>query len=474
MKLLGGLSSNYSLEFEDLSKWPGKIKEPYAKLRNDPIALMTYSQLTEERKPFYQSRRNVLTSTSGLQDRFMHEGPPMANWSNHYHTPESWENVKDLHEGDRFVVNMTAKARKYMKPEFRDHLREEDSNVVVNPTDMIQLFKDKYETSQHFEENDLPGIPSLKGDEFLENSLEYIENALGDGGEYGFIAKPYNGSYGDGVRPLDNLEEVKTFLDGGIEREDQEDLVDPEEYIVQPKIPHESDLRVITAGEDIVNAERRNNTDEDIRTNLSQMDGKINEIDYKVYGKALKAYRSGRVEPIRVNATDRMDQDIFDSMAEGNSSMLGRQARELAGDIIDSFGPDEFGYNEDLDRKPFKIGMDFIETTKEDIQHLPEHVQERALEYEEEDGTVYLSPELNGSPGSMVDLVARWSGFDNQVSALHVNKLMRDLAGVDTKPVEEHVNNRESDIWKNVKDWYPDLGENYLQRGYYNLKPANK
>jgi hypothetical protein len=483
MSTVGGISSGWELEFEDVDNWESDSKEPYANFRDEPMAFMSYGQLSDERKPFYQSRRNVLAGTSGLQDRFSHEGPPMSNWSNHYHTPESWQNVRDLHslkDGENYVINMSNKARKCAKPEFKEYLKNSDDDVVVNPIEMINLFKDKYETSQHFEEKGLPGIPSLKGDEFLEEGKEYVEKHLGDGGEYGFIAKPYNGSFGDGVKSLESMTEVYDFLEGGVERKEEEEIIDPEEYIVQPEIPHESDLRVITVGEDIINAERRNNTEDDIRTNLSQMDGVINGTDYRVYGKALKAYRGPgpgaepRVEPVDVNFGEKVPMQKFNRRAENNSSLLGRQARHLANDVIDSFGPDEFNYNEDLDRKPFKIGMDFIETSIEDIQHLPDRYVERAKKYEEEDGTVYLSPELNGSPGSMADLIARWSGFDEQVSALHVNKLMRDLAGEETVPVQQHVNNRHSDMWKNVKDWYPDLGEDYLQRGYYNLKPKNK
>lgn len=480
MSAVRGVGTEWQLEFEDIEGWQSESKEPYANFRDEPMSFMSYGQLSDERKPFYQSRRNVLAGTSGLQDRFMHEGPPMSNWSNHYHTPESWQNVRDLHgleDGDNYVINMSNKARKHAKPEFKDYLQESDDDVVINPIDMINLFKDKYETSKHFEDKGLPGIPSLKGDEFLEKGKEYVEKHLGDGGEQGFIAKPYNGSFGDGVQPLDSMTEVYEFLNGGIEREDEEELIDPDEYIVQPQIPHESDLRVITVGDEVVNAERRNNTDDDIRTNLSQMDGVINGTDYRVYGKALKAFRGPdpRVEHIDVNYNEaRMDMERFNDLADENSSLLGRQARNLANDVIGSFGPDEFNYNEDLDRKPFKIGMDFIETSVEDIQHLPDPYVERAQQYEEEDGTVYLSPELNGSPGSMADLVARFSNHHEQVSALHVNKLMRDLAGEETQPINHHVQNPRSDVWKNVKDWYPDLGDDYLQRGYYNLKPKNK
>ncbi|MFB6114924.1 MAG: hypothetical protein ABEK04_01420 [Candidatus Nanohalobium sp.] len=232
-------------------------------------------------------------------------------------------------------------------------------------------------------------------------------------------------------------------------------------------------MRVITAGEEIVNAERRYSPQDDIRTNLSQIDGEINGTDFKIYGKALKAFEQGRVEAINVNVDNEIPEDVYDAFSQNNSTMLGTGARDLANDIVNSFDPDEFGYNGDLDRKPFKIGMDLIETTKEDIQHLPEHVQERAIEYADGD-TVYLSPELNGSPGSMADLVARWSGLDNQVSALHVNKLMRDLAGLETDPVTDHVYNQESEIWQNVEDWYPERDEDYLSKGHYNLRPRNK
>lgn len=477
MSVAGGMSNGYQLEFEDIEGWQSESKEPYAKHTDVPMAFMSYGQLTEERKPFYQSRRNVLAGTSGLQDRFMHEGPPMSNWSNHYHTPESWQNVRELHgleEGDNYVINMSNKARKHAKPEFKEYLKNSDDDIVINPIDMINLFKDKHETAKHFEEKGLPGIPTLKGDEYLEGGPQYVEQELGDGGEHGYVAKPYNGSFGDGVESFDDMHEVAEFLEGGIDREDHDELIDPDEYIVQPKIPHESDLRVITVGEDVVNAERRIQPKDDFRTNLSQMDGEINGTDYRVYGKALKAFRgppdgSARVEPINVEFNDN------DEVASGNNAAVLRDgARDLANDIIDSFGPEEFNYNGDLDRKPFKIGMDFMETDIEDIQHLPDRYVDRARQYMEEDGTVYLSPELNGSPGSMADLVARWAGLDEQVSALHVNKLMKDLAGEETRPIGHHKFNRNSDIWKNVKDWYPDLGEDYLQRGYYNLKPKNK
>lgn len=461
-------------EFEDLPEFPGDSKEPYMQNTDDPVALMTYGELSDDARAWSHLRRNALTSTSGLQDEYSHEGEPLSNWSNHYHNPESWEKVKDMHDGDQFAVNMTLPARKNMLTEFKDYLEDDDETAVINPFDMIDLFRDKYKTSEHLDNNELPGIPSMLGDDFLESDYDDIVGELGDGGDHGYVVKPHNGSGGDGVEDFDDMEQVNNYLE---ELEDEasedEDVPDYENMIVQPKVPHDSDLRVISVGDEIVNAERRYSPPDDLCTNLSQIDGELDGQDMGVYGKALKAFEQGRVEAINVDVNDDIPDDIYDAFAETNSSLLGSGARDLTHDIIDSFGPEEFGYDEDLDRKPFKIGMDFIETTKEDIQHLPEHVQERAMEYGDGD-TVYLSPELNGNPGSMADLVAKWSSLEDQVTSLHVNNLMRDIAGVETQPVPEQVHDPGNEAWKNIEDWYPDRDSDYKQKAMENVKPKKK
>lgn len=477
MSVVGGRDSSYTPDFEQFSDWPSESKAPYMKATEDPVSLMTYGELSGEPRTWSHLRRNVLTSTSGLQEEYSHSGEPVVNWSNHYHSPDSWEAVKDMHEGDKHAVNMTLPARKNMLTEFKEYLEGDEETSVINPFDMMDMFQDKYETAQHMEENSLPGIPSMRGDEFLESDMDYIEEQLGDGGDYGFVVKPYNGSGGTGVEDFEDIEDVGDYLENDLDQEvpdEGDDRKMNEAMIVQPKIPHQSDLRVITVGEDIVNAERRYSPPDDLCTNLSKIDGEIDGQDFGVYGKALKAFKQGRVEAINVDVNDNIPDDVYDSFAKQNSSLLSPNARKLSQDIISSFGPEEFNYDEDLDRKPFKIGMDFIETNKEDIQHLPDHVIERAEKYEEEDGTVYLSPELNGNPGSMADLIARWSSLDQQVTGLHVNKLMKDVAGLETEPVEEQIQTQKSEIWQNIEDWYPKLDGRYLNNAYENIKPGKK
>jgi len=125
---------------------------------------------------------------------------------------------------------------------------------------------------------------------------------------------------------------------------------------------------VITVGDDIVNAERRSAANGNLCTNISNIDGLVDGKDLGVYGNALNALKSGRVMPINVDYGDNISESIYSDVAANNPGLLPPGARDLSMDIINSFGPKEFNYNSDLPEKPFKIGIDLLETKKK-ISH---------------------------------------------------------------------------------------------------------
>lgn len=440
---------------EHFPDWHADTKRPYFEAVDEPMALMTYSEPVDDHpRSWSHLRRTTLASPFGYEDEDT-EGP-MINWASHYFKPDQWEEMKDQYDQDRFVVNMSLLARQNMLSDFKDYLQGDDETVVVNPMEMMDVFDSKHRTAQHLDESDLPGIPSVTAYDLLHEGRESVEAEIGDGGEYGFVVKPFNGYGGEGVEGFDNLEGVENYL-----TEDLEDLVEEHgdevyrKHMIQPKVPHGSDLRVITIGDDIVNAERRFAPDGELCTNISSMDGFLHGQNLGVYGNAYKALKNDRVMPVNVDYFDEIPEVSQEALA-GNDSLIGLGAEELSEDIINSFDPDEFNFDDNLPQKPFKIGIDLLEADRDEIGHLPDEVVEQAIDYNDGD-TVYLVPELNGNPGSMADLIARWSRMEEQMTPVHTYNLMRDLAGMETDPVEDIIGNSENPAWERIDQFYPDL-----------------
>jgi len=453
---------------DEIDKYPGQKKHPHLDFNDDPLHLMTYGDFRGEKREWSHLRRNALTSSAGMMKDDPQQSQPLINWSNHYQNQESWEQIKkSKSNGDRHVINMTAPARKFMLTKFRNYIEEDDETVLLNPVDIIDLFLDKQKTADYLDQKGLPGIPSIRGDEFRNLNQDQVYEQIGEDEEHGYVLKILNGSSGDGVERIDSYDEVKRILDD-VERIDE---LETDEFQVQPYVPHESDVRVVSAGEDIVNAERRYGPDGDFKTNISNLDGKLEDKDLGIYAKALKAVEKGKVEALNVDALNRLKEDEYELIATHNNGWLEPGAKNLAEDIVDSFTAEEFGFDPDLPNKPIKSGMDLIETTKEDISHLPDHVQERAIEYADGD-KVYLVPELNGNPGSMIDLVSRWDGLEHQNTTMHIYNLMRELSGMEKMDIEYNVKNQDSQLWDSVNEWYPDLNQNtdeYIRKSSRNV-----
>ncbi|MFB6200281.1 MAG: hypothetical protein ABEJ83_05330 [Candidatus Nanohaloarchaea archaeon] len=442
---------------ENFPDWHGSSKRPYFEAVDEPMALMTYTKPVDDHpRSWSHLRRTALASPFGYGDGDL-EGP-MINWASHYFKPEQWEELKDQYDEDRFVVNMSLLARQNMLSEFKDYLQEDDETVVVNPMDMMDVFDSKYSTAQHLENSDLPGTPSVTAYDLLHEGQESVEAEIGDGGDYGFVVKPFNGYGGEGVEPFDTLDEVEEYL-----TEDLEDLVEQHgdevyrKHIIQPKVPHDSDLRVVTVGDEIVNAERRFAPEEELCTNISSIDGVLNGQNLGVYGNAYKALKNDRVMPVNVDYFDEIPEISQEALTE-NDSLIGLGAEELSEDILNSFDPDEFNFDNNLPQRPFKIGIDLLEADRDEIDHLPDELIDTAEAYSDGD-TVYLVPELNGNPGSMADLIARWSRMEEQMTPVHTYNLMKDLAGLETDPVGDILGDKENPAWKRIDEFYPDLNE---------------
>jgi hypothetical protein len=441
-------------EFEEtvLPDWDSS-KSPYFMTSGDPVALMTYGELRPRPRSWSHLRRCALSAPVGYAADADESESPVANWANHYYAPQQWERVKDQHDGDRYVVNLTLPARQNMKTDFREYLVEDDETVVMNPIPLIDLFNDKGKTSDYLDEQEFPGIPSVTGEEVLTYSEDELAHELGTG-EEGYVVKPCSAYGGDGVESFDSLDAVEDYL-----ADELGDILDDNggAAVVQPRIPHTSDVRIITVGDTVVNAERRIAPDGELCTNVSCVDSTVNGMDLGVYGTTHNAYQDGRVMPLKVDVYD----EVSDRLRGRNDMFLSPDAEDLALDLLDSFDPDRFEYDDSLPEKPIVMGVDALEVDTDDLAHLPDRYQERATAYAH-DGTALLVPELNGNPGSMADLLARWHQMPEQITTLHVSQLMQRLAGDETadeiaaNPDNGIVNNRDNGLWRRVDRYYPD------------------
>ncbi len=471
---------------EHLPEW-GSSKQPYFMANEEPLGLMTYHDLDVDARAWDHLRRSALTAPTGYGTP--DDEKPVINWANHFYEPDEWETIREIHgvgdEHERYVLRMTLPARANMKSRFKQHLSRDDETVVVNPFDLMDLFADKYESAKYLEQEDLPAIPSLKGEEVLSASRREVELELGDGGEHGFVVKPYNGFGGKGVVGVNSISEAEAYLRSESVDFNGEERKAKDVCMVQPKIPHKSDLRVITIGDHIRNAERRIAPEGRLCTNISSIDGVVSPHDLRhfgldagtgrdlgVYGNAFNARKQGFVVPIDV------DQYSMSRTRDRNAAVLSSGAEQLAYDTMETFDPDTFNYRADLSQRPFIIGMDFLETEMEQLDHLPAGAQDAIAEYSS-DGTAYVIPELNGNPGSMADIIARWDHtpaqpLGHQITAFHLVNVMRDLAGIDTEPVEDIYGDESDRLWRRVDSYYPDLGPGFVDAISSNLKPENR
>ncbi|MFB6226058.1 MAG: RimK family alpha-L-glutamate ligase [Candidatus Paceibacteria bacterium] len=469
-------------------------KDPFYLENADPLFLMTMSE-PEPGNPrtWDHIRRNALAAPMGYDEGEFHNQPPLVNWAYHLHTPETWDRLKDNmlssnEQAERAVINLSYTARDSLLVPFKEHITDDSETVVLNPIDVADLFTDKYETFRHLDEAGLPTIPTTKASTLFYDGKEATEAEIGSD-DRGYVIKPLNGFGGDGVFKVDSLEEVREMLntpegireiveEGSYESEDElEEEFEKrnnnreevwENYLIQTRIPHPSDIRVEGIGDKFTNAERRYSADGELCTNFSDVSANYEGSNFGVYTKILNAISEGRLEPLYLDLLDK----------PGRTDELGQGARNLSQEIMDSIDAHAFNFDDNLPQNPVKIGIDLLETKREKIQHLPDHWIERAEEFSD-GNTLYFIPELNGMPGSGVDLAAMYADAPEQISTIHVYNLMRDLSGLDDYSVDQIVENYSQDpegqLYQRILGFYPDSDlskEEYLKLASLNDKRA--
>jgi len=489
------------------SEGPKKYKRGVYLDNEDPLFLMTGSEPKKGTSRSWGSiRRDTIAAPNGYEEGHHTEGP-MINWTYFKQTPKSWNRIKNHYlsnneEAERPVVNMSLKS--LTKGPFKSFYNRvlnnpDEETVVVNPPEVMRTFTDKVDTQKHMDEKDLPAIPTTGASNLIYDGQEEVRSVIGHPDE-GYILKPTNGTGGNGIRKVDNLDEAKRLLtsEEGIReliadaydegernkwRESaKEHAENPEEFVesyaIQTMMPHSSDLRIIGFGDNVANAERRLSPDGDVRTNLSQISEwfPVPEEGVKrkltVYGEVLNAMSQGRLEHI--------DLDHFDEGGNGYE-VLGQGARDLYKDIVYSFEPEEYNFDSSLDQPPIKMGVDALEVDIDDIGHLPKEWRERAMEYKDGD-TVYFVPELNGNPGSGADVAATLSGNPEQLTSIHCYNFMRDMAGLETYELDEIVGNNDTStpegrVWSRARTYFPsdDLDKyDWIDQVSENLRPGEK
>ena len=442
------------------SSWQGDTKRPLLKVNNDPLFLMTYSEpeLGEPRS-WDHLRRSSLASPVGYENDGVHTTPPLLNWVSHYHTPESWERLKNevFPESENYVVNLSAVARDNMRTQFKNYLEDDSDTILMNPPDVMDTFRDKKDTQDILSSQGVPTIPTADAETLVVDGIEALEAELGplDGRA---VMKPVNGSGGDGVvsGPVDELQYMLGTKDGRLDLLKDLDHPQPEEVspdelwnqmIIQPEVPHDKDYRILTVGDRIVNGEIRYAPDDELCTNLSQVSSKVLGDDMGVYGKALNSMESERVMPLYMNLDESISSGTYKDLSSGRPDIPKQSVKELA---IDSLFPHINRLCSDQEA-PIKHGADIIQTPLEKVREFPNYSE--ITEYAEE-GDAYLVMEQNGNPGSMVDLIARWSGNPEQISTIHVYNQMRELAGMETLE-EANIDENHEEVWDRLDGFYP-------------------
>lgn len=489
------------------SEGPQKYKRGVYMDNEEPLFLMTGSEPKKGTTRSWGSiRRDTIAAPNGYEEGHHAEGP-MINWTYFKQTPESWNRIKNHYlsnneEAERPVVNMSLKS--LTKGPFKSFYNRvlnnpDEETVVVNPPEVMRTFTDKVDTQEHMDEKGLPAIPTIEASKLIYDGQEEVRSVIGHPDE-GYILKPTNGTGGNGIRKVENLDEAERLLtsEKGIkeliadaydegERDEwqqsaKEHAKNPEpfveSYAIQTMMPHSSDLRIIGFGDNVANAERRLSPDGDVRTNLSQISewfpvpGEGVKRKLTVYGEVLNAMSQGRLEHIDLDHFDEGDKD---------HEVLGQGARDLYEDIVYSFKPGEYNFDSNLDQPPIKMGVDALEVDIDDIGHLPKEWRERAMEYKDGD-TVYFVPELNGNPGSGADVAATLSGNPEQLTSIHCYNFMRDMAGLEPYELDEIVGNNDTStpegrVWSRARSYFPsdDLDKyDWIDHVSENLRPGEK
>lgn len=433
---------------DNLSSWEGE-GEPYFLGAQEPIGILGDGPLEpyEHRMDDGRERNTYISSLrknrwSAIADPVHYPyyednaAYPLANWVNPDVTPENWEDIKDWHETDQYALRVDSPALSSLSAEMRKYLAADEETVIVSPFTVTDLMEDKHATATFLDSYDLPYISTCSvGD--LVHTPEKAKEVVGDGP---VVVKPPDGSNGDDVEEQESVEEITP---GAY----------PLDTVIQPKIPHDHDYRLIVVGDRVVNAEKRVAGD-DFRTNLALVEETVDEYDCGYLGEAYNAMEQERVEPIDVDLYDRVPVTV----AEQHDAVLSPGLSALIDDVVDAL--DTFSQDvPDTETPPFFFGLDVLEVPPDRVEELPDAVQDTVGAYHDGDG-VYLITEFNQDPGTIVDLLAQWEGRPEQNSYVHALNLLRELT--DCEPVAlGDMRDPDAELYHRTETYFPTMGPDY-------------
>lgn len=146
---------------------------------------------------------------------------------------------------------------------------EYDIKLVNDP--LISLVHDSKQASNTLFQHNLHGVEDVRPSEQYD-----VEEAYDQVEEGAVVAKPDEGSLGDGVEKLESAEEIDNYLEGS-----KEEIVF-EEYIPHDENNHLEDRRAYVVDGEVVATVNREN-DEGLATNLAKGGGYVEGSELEVY-----------------------------------------------------------------------------------------------------------------------------------------------------------------------------------------------
>lgn len=334
------------------------------------------------------------------------------------------ENVEQT-ENDHYVMRLNLRTE-LIDRSLRNLIDADERIISVNPVEMKKILNDKKKHLEYLDERGFPIIPYMDAVEAVERGKSYVEKEVGNTGE-GWVVKFAEGYGGHHVKHRESLDGVREILEDNID-----ELNNGGELILQPKIEHEYDYRLILVGDKTVSAERRKGLKNDFRTNISQIPGSIGE-------KLLRGVITEAFEPVEVDSRRLMS----DKELEEDENALIREIQDLGEEIIEGF--EDFKHP-DASIPNFFVAADIMVPDDKAIEGLPREYQDRMREWSNSEGNAAIL-ELNDGSGDIISHNAD-AYKPPDIPVLHEIGMLKELAGIRPVPPENIPRNYSTREWR--------------------------
>lgn len=395
-----------------------------------PIALLTYSLASDEilvseeydNNSDSSHRASILAEDfsdtfeyGGLPESYNRKFKPLTNVIDAGAPIDVFEDLQDNTDFDRYAIFFDSpldinpdhvladleSSQLSMSGEVADYLDESDFYVLVNPIPVKQLLENKSDSYDFLTENNIPMVPGMDDSEVISRGRENVEAQIGSAGHW--VTKPTNGGQGEEVRTFENFQDAKEQLENN-----------DEPYRLEYFVDHDSDFRIKLIGDSEVAVEQRFGKQEDFRTNLSLLEGSIDE-------KVQKGLREGSVRAVEV--PDQTDE-LY--LTEKPDAQIAQSVHRVGEDIRDAFR--EYR-SENSPVLNLSLAADVSLIDKEIIEEWPREHKERAMEYEA-DGKVPVVFEVNDIGGDIIDGV-HYQEYPGNMPILKEIELLNEIVGQD-------------------------------------------